>query len=166
MSRQTWLRRAEDPRLALLQDFVPRVSAAGSHALTPGQWLQSAVAHYPSRYPVRAVLADADADADAAAPRVGPQSPPAADVLAAHRSHLGVLPWAEVTPITLGKGRFHLDGGRLWWRDRTTILPTVSVSAPEVWAAVEVTGGAALWDGVRLTPLMVRTPFGAGFPDA
>ncbi len=167
VSRQTWLRSLAGSRPALLQDFLPPAVARQGAAFTAGQLLDGAIVYYPSRFPVRAVLADAADGTGSAAPDILPENslePVTAGILARHRRHLRRIPWAETTPVILPAGRIATAGKAPWWCDDDGALPVTAPIEHALWSAVSITGGLGLWDGARLTLLQVQTEYGAGYP--
>lgn len=168
VSQSTWLldRCSASPRFALLLDFFPASAGRRGAALAPGQRLQAELAFYPSRYPLRAVIAtqgDVLPDAHAA---VVPAGEPG-DPLGTHRAHLSALPWANQTPLLLGPGRVLEDGqGQLWWRgDEGGVLRLASLGNAMLWQALPLRSAVAVWDGLWARLIQVETALGKGYPD-
>ncbi|MCP1376324.1 SWIM zinc finger family protein [Dyella lutea] len=170
VSQSTWLldRCSATPRFALLLDFFPASAGRRGAALAPGQRLQAELAFYPSRHPLRAVIAtqgEEPAEETAGIAAVGFE--PAADPLQTHREHLARLPWASHTPLHLGPGRVLEDGqGQLWWRgDEGGALRLAPLANAMLWQALPLRSAVAVWDGLWARLIQVETALGKGYPD-
>ncbi len=160
------------PGFALLQDYVPGGARRPAPPFPDGAILDAELAYHPSRYPLRAVIAEGGEPVDPARrPARGPAGPDdAADPLRAYRDHLTRIPWATVTPLRLGPGRLlRRPSGQLWWSGRdaaTAALPVVTMPRADLIAAVPLDGAVGLWDGQRLDLLHLDTPYGPVTVDA
>jgi hypothetical protein len=169
VSQSTWLLdlRHAMPRFALLLDFFPASAGRRGAAWVPGQRLEAELAFYPSRYPLRAVIAAQSEVSPDASAIVASACESAADPLRAHREHLSQLPWAMQTPLYLGPGRLLEDGqGQLWWRgDAGGALRAAPLANAMLWQALPLSSAVAVWDGLRVHLVQVETALGKGYPD-
>jgi hypothetical protein len=166
VSQATWLLDlgVEVPRFALLQDYFPASAGRRTAAFSPGQRLSAALAFFPGRSPLRAVVADGGGGADGA-PAARWRAPD--DPLSVHRAHLAMLPWAHLTPLLLGPGALRVDGrDEGWWVGaQGTALRVRRPDGDAVWRGTALGGAVALWDGFQATLLRLDTPLGVAYPD-
>lgn len=165
VSQSTWLLDvcSEAPRFALLLDFFPASAGRRGAAFAHGQRLHAELAYYPSRYPMRAVIAE---HFEASAP-VAWLPVPLFDPLAEHRRHLASVPWAIQTPLRLGAGQLIKDARQqLWWSsERGVALRVVSPADDLLWRSLSISGAVVIWDGLRARLIQIETPLGRAYPD-
>lgn len=165
VAQSTWLMHTAPgaARFALLLDHFPATAGRRSAAFELGQSFHAEIAYYPSRYPLRAVLAGSQAESVEHAP--APPTP-ATDPLSHHRAHLSCLPWAQQTPLLLAEGQLLRSGGQLWWQSTSgQALPVASVSDDALWCGSEIRSAVALWDGHQATLLKFDTALGVAYPN-
>ncbi len=166
VSQATWLLDVCNarPRFALLQDFFPASVGKRVAAFTPGERLRAELVFYPSRYPLRAVVAHGDGGAVDAGTAI---SQPSVDPLAAHRAHLAAIPWAPLTPLLLGAGALRRDAReQLWWvATDGAALRVAALADDAIWRGTPLHAAAALWNGQQAVLLKLDTPLGAAYPD-
>jgi SWIM zinc finger len=164
---ETWLVNAtavgaDDPRVAVLIDFVPVSGGAFGFPYEPGEHLEAEIVFYPSAAMLRGLLVSRKPVSVAAAwPKAHGGLGPALDAFAAR---LGVLPWLDAWPLvaedveirTAGKGALVLAdaAGHALPFDRGQIdalLPMVGLAKLSV---------VFLWDGRLARVLAVNSPIG------
>jgi uncharacterized Zn finger protein len=160
----TWLiGLGADARFAVLMDFYPASGGKRSHAFTAGERFDAALAFYPARIPLRALVAERGNDTSAGA--AWPVAPAAttADCLAAFAASQDLAPWSSETPILLPSGSLARDDrGAAWWQGEASgIALPVEGSPPEPVLGIPLDASAGLWNGSRLDLLAATsTTFG------
>jgi hypothetical protein len=160
VSQTTWLLNlgAEGPRFAMLLDFYPASAGRRGSVFTPGDRFHGALAFYPARQPLRALLLKREGAADPAS-----DWPSADDKLVETLTKpLLAEPWALETPVLLPEGRIARDdSGHAWWRsaDAAVALP-VAGETQGLISGTDLTRAAALWSGGRLTILAAQSRWG------
>ena len=143
----------DPPRFALLLDFTPASAGKRASPFAPGETMLATLAFFPSRMPLRAVIAERGESADK--PSDGSIWPGmVGDPLDAYARHITREPFAPTVPLVLGPGRV-ADGA---WRGGT-VLPLAS-DVPEPVLGMALDASLATWDGQRLDLLAARTPWG------
>jgi hypothetical protein len=160
VSQTTWLLNlgAEGPRFAMLLDFYPASAGRRGSVFTPGDRFHGALAFYPARQPLRALLLKREDAADPATEWPGADE----RLVDALTKPLLAEPWALETPVLLPEGRIARDdSGHAWWRstDAAVTLP-VSGETQGLIGGTNLTRTAALWSGGRLTILAARSRWG------
>jgi hypothetical protein len=161
ISHASWLLRLTGeepaPRFALLQDYYPAASGGGRTAHRSGSRMQAELVYYPSRYPLRAIIANQQPSDD----RSGEWPAPACDLKQAFALAAMQLPWLEQLPHLLGSGRLAEDGkGRLWWQDQQQEL-ALRLKNPDVGKLLlgsELSSACILYDGVSAELLSAQSP--------
>jgi len=153
-----------EPRFAVLIDFYPASAGKRSQAFTAGERFDATMVFYPSRQPLRALLAERGNDTSAGAP--WPATPASAmpDPLSAYVAGQDAAPWSSETPILLPAGSLGRDDrGALWWQAQGEVnglaLP-VAGTPPEPVLGMTLDVSIGLWDGARLDLLAARSMFG------
>jgi hypothetical protein len=160
VSQTTWLLNlgAEGPRFAMLLDFYPASAGRRGSVFTPGDRFEGALAFYPARQPLRALLLKRDGAADPAGDWPGADE----KLVETLTKPLLAEPWALETPVLLPEGRIARDdSGHAWWRsaDAAVALP-VAGETQGLISGTDLTRAAALWSGGRLTILAAQSPWG------
>ena len=158
----TWLIRVgAEARFALLMDFYPASGGKGLRALSAGERFDAALAFYPARLPLRALVAERANDTSAGAPWPAAPAVAAADCLAAHAAAQDVTPWSSETPMLLPPGSLARDDrGAVWWHAGTAanaIALPVDGSPPEPALGIPLDASAGLWNGSRLDLLAAHS---------
>jgi hypothetical protein len=160
VSQTAWLLNlgTEGPRFAMLVDFFPASAGRRGSVFTPGDRFQGALAFYPSRQPLRALLLKREGAADPV------KEWPGADETLVETLTKPLLaePWALEIPVLLPQGRIARDeGGQAWWcsADAAVMLP-VAGETQGLIGGTDLTRAAALWSGGRLTILAAQSRWG------
>jgi len=167
VAQSTWLldRCSAAPRFALLLDYFPATAGRRQSAFEVGQQLALRLRFHPGRWPLRAIVAGSAEDAEIAPVRLEPPAMP----LARHREHLAAVPWAGLTPLSLGPGVLREDPrGRAWWQsaDGRHALPLTAVERIALWSSLPLLGAVVLWDGFQGELLSIDTPLGPAWSAA
>jgi hypothetical protein len=166
VSQATWLLDlcAEAPRFALLQDFFPASAGRRTAPFSPGQRLDAELAYFPGRWPLRAVVSDGGGGVDGVR---APRGRAPDDPLSAHRAHLALLPWANLTPLLLGAGTLRIDGrDEAWWVGaQGAVLRVRRLDGDAIWRGTPLAGAVALWNGFQASLLRIDTSLGVAHPD-
>jgi hypothetical protein len=149
ISHATWLLKMDDaePCFALLQDYYPVGAGRREAGLNLGRQIEGEMVYYPSRIPLRAVI-QAYRVHDSAA--LNSPSHEGVEPHQAHLHHLTKLPWAEVTPCLLGRGRILLDTQQgYWWRnaEQKQQLPLTNQQLNPLLLGCDLDSAFVLWDG-------------------
>jgi hypothetical protein len=160
VSQTTWLLNlgAEGPRFAMLLDFYPASAGRRGSVFTPGDRFHGALAFYPARQPLRALLLKREGAADPAMEWPGLNE----KLIETLTRPLLAEPWMLETPVLLPQGRIARDdSGHAWWRsaDAAIALPVAGESQGLIGGA-DLTCAAALWSGGRLTILAAQSRWG------
>lgn len=159
VSQTTWLLNlAPGPhRFAMLLDFFPASAGRRSSAFVAGQRFSAELAFYPSKSPLRAVIAT----------RGDPEKIPAdwphapEDPLAAHAEDSLIAPWRIETPLLLPSGRVCADAaGRAWWRSTSGQWAPLGEAPPLLTLGAAIEHAAGIWNGMRLTLIAAHTNWG------
>lgn len=150
---ETWLLRegeAQEPRFALLLDFVP-LSGGGVSAYAAGDAFEAELVYYGSSAPMRALVARQN----------GPSAPSAAaplpelslrNAFETYRSALAARPWLDVWPMAFRAARVRRAASGAFLVDETDAglaLPLAAEldgAAPGLAMASRL-DGVGLWDG-------------------
>ncbi|AZO71056.1 MULTISPECIES: SWIM zinc finger family protein [unclassified Mesorhizobium] len=164
VSHATWLLdlRSSIPRFALLLDFFPASAGRRSGAFAPGDRFKARLVFYPSRNPLRALVAERLGEA---APGSWPDfAPDAADPLAAYATFQDGAPWLADCPVLLPAGAIALDDrDGAWWQaanDPHAIALPVAGSVSQTLLGLDLAATAALWNGARLELLASQSSIG------
>jgi hypothetical protein len=162
---ETWLVNAtpgkDEPRVAVLIDFVPASGGAFGFPFEPGECLEGEVVFYPSAAPLRGLLATRKRADDVPWPRwlrgLGP-------ALREFANRLGTLPWVDGWPLmmdgvairTAGKGVLVLtdDLGHAIPLERSQVdalMPMIGIDGVSL---------LCLWDGRVAQVIAADTPIG------
>jgi len=150
ISHASWLLRLDSddqaPRFALLQDYYPAATGAGRGARRSGLRMQAELVYYPSRYPLRAIIARQEPSDD----RQTGWPAAAADLKRAFAQAAMQIPWLEQMPHLLSGGRVVAAGkGSFWWRDADDGL-AIRLKNPhlsDLLLGSELTAAFVLYDG-------------------
>ncbi|MDG4900248.1 SWIM zinc finger family protein [Mesorhizobium sp. WSM4962] len=165
VSHATWLLdlKSPIPRFAVLLDFFPASAGRRSGAFAPGDRFKARLVFYPSRIPLRALVAERLGDAS---PGNWPDFAPnaAGDPLAAYAAFQDGAPWLSDCPILLPAGAIALDEkDGAWWQaanDSHGIALPVAGSVNQTLLGLDLTVTAALWNGARLELLASQSSIG------
>ncbi|TIO50646.1 MAG: SWIM zinc finger family protein [Mesorhizobium sp.] len=163
VSHATWLLdlKSSAPRFAVLLDFFPASAGRRSGAFAPGDRFKARLVFYPSRNPLRALVAGRLGDA---APGNWPDFARAGDPLAAYASFQDGAPWLTDCPIILPAGAIALDEkDGAWWQaasDPHGIALPVAGSVSQTLLGLDLAATAALWNGARLELLASQSNMG------
>ncbi|MBZ9835408.1 SWIM zinc finger family protein [Mesorhizobium sp. CA3] len=165
VSHATWLLdlRSPTPRFALLLDFFPASAGRRSGAFAPGDRFKARLVFYPSRNPLRALVAERLGDAS---PGAWPAFAGGAetDPLAAYSVFQDKTPWLSDCPLILPAGVIALDErDGAWWQaanDPHGIALPVAGSVNQTLLGLDLAATAALWNGARLELLASQSSMG------
>lgn len=166
VSHATWLMAVSGAgtHFALLQDYYPASAGRRSQAFSAGERFDAALAYYPARQPLRALVIERR---NASSPEISwPIAPPeiASDPLAAHIDRQSAAPWSGETPILLPAGSLARDDrGGLWWQadvEGKDIALPLAGTPPEPTLGIPLQASVGLWNGARLDLLVARSAFG------
>lgn len=165
VSHATWLLdlRSPTPRFALLLDFFPASAGRRSGAFAPGDRFKARLVFYPSRNPLRALVAERLGDAS---PGAWPAFAGGAetDPLAAYSVFQDKTPWLSDCPLILPAGAIALDErDGAWWQaanDPHGIALPVAGSVNQTLLGLNLAVTAALWNGARLELLASQSSMG------
>jgi len=164
---ETWLVNAtpkdDQPRAALLIDFVPVSGGAFGFAYEPGETIEGEIVFYPSAAPLRGLMASRQAGGTharwPAADRAGLSA--ALDEFA---RQLQALPWIERWPLMAsGVEIFRSQKGQLMIGDRTGVMAPIDKGQTDALLPMVGLGGLSLfftWDGRSARILAADTPVG------
>ncbi|PZN92749.1 MAG: SWIM zinc finger family protein [Alphaproteobacteria bacterium] len=160
VAQTTWLLAlgGDTPRFAMLVDYFPASAGRRGSVFAPGEQFAGEVVFYPSRTPLRALLASREP-----LPVDERHAWPAADddITVALAAVQLAEPWRLDTPVLLPAGRIGFDpAGKAWWRAGTgTALPLAGTPAAAI-AGMRLDSAAALWSTGRLELLAAQTGWG------
>lgn len=164
VSHATWLLdlKSPAPRFAVLLDFFPASAGRRSGAFAPGDRFKARLVFYPSRTPLRALVAERLGDA---APGAWPAfASNAGDPLAAYATFQDGSPWLSDYPVILPAGAIALDEkDGAWWQaanDPHGIALPVEGSVNQTLLGLDLAATAALWNGARLELLASQSNMG------
>jgi hypothetical protein len=169
VSHATWLMnlRPGPQRHALLLDFHPASAGKRSESFTAGEQFEAALAFYPARAPLRALIVERS---PAASFLPWPAAEAPRDPLAPCAPFWNALPWGLEWPLVLPPGRILRDGrGRCWWRADVSDGPDENAGriglplareAPPPALGMALAAAAGLWNGMRLDLLAAQSSFG------
>jgi len=165
VSHATWLLDLKCPtsRFAVLLDFFPASAGRRSGAFAPGDRFKARLVFYPSRNPLRALVAERLGDVAAGAwPAFAPD--PAGDPLGAYAVFQDGSPWLSDCPIILPAGAIALDEkDGAWWQaagDPHGIALPVAGSVNQTLLGLDLAATAALWNGARVELLASQSSMG------
>ncbi|UCI07071.1 SWIM zinc finger family protein [Mesorhizobium sp. B1-1-8] len=165
VSHATWLLdlKSPTPHFALLLDFFPASAGRRSNAFAPGDRFKARLVFYPSRSPLRALVAERFGDvASGAWPEAGVNT--AADPLAAYAAFQDGAPWLSDCPLVLPPGTIQLDErDAAWWQGANGpqgIALPVAGTVNQTVLGLDLTATAALWNGARLELLASQSSIG------
>jgi len=165
VSHATWLLdlKSSVPRFAVLLDFFPASAGRRSGAFAPGDRFKARLVFYPSRNPLRALVAERLGDS---APGSWPSfaQDVASDPLAAYAAFQDDAPWLSDCPVILPAGALALDEKEgAWWQatgDPHGIALPVAGSVNQILLGLDLAATAALWSGARLELLASQSNMG------
>ncbi|MER9594777.1 SWIM zinc finger family protein [Mesorhizobium sp. M0244] len=165
VSHSTWLLdlKSAAPQFAVLLDFFPASAGRRSNAFAPGDRFNARLVFYPSRMPLRALVAERMGEV---APGAWPDFAfgAAKDPLATHASHQDAAPWIGDCPLMLPPGAILLDDrGTAWWQaedDPQGIALPIAGAVDQTLLGLDLAATAALWNGARLDLLAAQSEFG------
>jgi hypothetical protein len=165
---ETWLARlggADEPRFAVLIDFVPVSVGAVGKTYSAGECFEAELAFYPSGAPLRAIIAEQFGSVS----REGRWQAPPDDVSGAldrYESRLSCRPWLGEWPIAVRNAVVGGSSDGLVLSDSKDALPIKSKEDDALLPLVGVSGIDAfgLWDGRRLDLKFAETPLGRWLP--
>ncbi|MER8392385.1 SWIM zinc finger family protein [Mesorhizobium sp. M1340] len=165
VSHSTWLLdlKSSTPQFALLLDYFPASAGRRSNAFSPGDRFNARLVFYPSRRPLRALVAERMGDV-ASGPWPDFTLGVAKDPLAAHVCHQDAAPWLTDSPLMLPPGAILVDDrGAAWWQaadDPQGLALQISGAVNQTLLGLDLAATAALWDGARLDLLAAQSGFG------
>jgi len=163
---ETWLARlgaADEPRFAVLIDFVPVSVGAVGKTYSAGECFEAELVFYPSGAPLRAIIAEQFGGVS----REGRWPAPPDDVSGAldrYEGRLSCRPWLGDWPIAVRNATVGRDSAGLVLSDAegVNVLPIKTRSDDMLLPLVGVGGIDAfgLWDGRRLDLKLAETSIG------
>jgi uncharacterized Zn finger protein len=163
VSHATWLLdlKSASAQCAVLLDYFPASAGHRSNAFSPGDRFDARLVFYPSRQPLRALVAERAGDVTAGA---WPDFGAAKDPLAVHGSHQDGAPWLTDCPLILPPGAILLDDrGAAWWQaadDPQGLALPIAGAVNQTVLGLDLAATAALWNGARLDLLAAQSGFG------
>jgi hypothetical protein len=163
---ETWLINAspteDDPKVAVLIDFVPVSGGAFGFPFEPGEGLEGEVVFYPSAAPLRGLLATRKpADTQVAWPKAHAGLAASLDEFAVR---LGALPWLDAWPLMAESIAIRTAGtGHLLLADAARrVVPIDRAQAEALMPMIGLDSISALftWDGRLARILAMETPLG------
>ncbi|RWD04357.1 MAG: SWIM zinc finger family protein, partial [Mesorhizobium sp.] len=165
VSHSTWLLdlKSTTPQFAVLLDYFPASAGRRSNAFAPGDRFDARLVFYPSRKPLRALVAERMGEVMSGAwPDFSFGT--AKDPLATHASYQDAAPWITDCPLMLPPGAILVDDrGTGWWQaadDRQGIALPIAGAVDQTLLGLDLAATAALWDGARLDLLAAQSGFG------
>lgn len=158
ISQATWLLNLNEheQRFALLLDFFPASAGKRGAAFIAGDRFQAELVFYPSRAPLRAVIASRS---DALGEHAWPAPP--SDPLAAYAALKLEAPWRIEAPLLLPQGRIAAEAsGRAWWKASSGAPLQLRTAPPTLAFGADINKAAALWDGARLSMISAQSNWG------
>jgi hypothetical protein len=169
---RTWLVGQRTGRRALILDFT-HGSQPLDRSIAPGSAFHGALAFYPSRQPLRAVL-----KSRAESPAIAPDITRGRDVtietgLQGYAEALASNPWIIRWPLVLAGIRLVDDAGR-WFlvdeHDRGLPVRAAFTRSLQLWRLVSTSSGSPMtvvaeWDGVSALPIAAFGDAGSGYVD-
>ncbi len=150
VSHTTWLINSSAPKVsfAMLQDYYPASAGKREIGLGLGAAIEGEVLFYPSRFPIRGVIAEHKILTQS----ISPDWQPAEESLSTNfQRYMQALPWGDHMPFLLGAGRILRDSAqRYWWRgkDETTLL-LKNHDIPKLLLGSELTWAFIVWNGLQ-----------------
>ncbi|MEZ2332040.1 SWIM zinc finger domain-containing protein [Mesorhizobium sp. RCC_202] len=165
VSHATWLLdlKSAAPRFAVLLDFFPASAGRRSGAFAPGDRFKARLVFYPSRNPLRALVAERLGDVS---PGTWPDfaSGASGDPLTFYATFQDGTPWLSDCPIILPAGAIALDErDSAWWQaasDPHGIALPVAGTVDRTLLGLDLAATAALWNGARLELLASQSNMG------
>lgn len=165
VSHSTWLLdlKSTTPQFAVLLDYFPASAGRRSNAFAPGDRFDARLVFYPSRKPLRALVAERMGEVISGAwPDFSFGA--AKDPLATHASYQDAAPWIADCPLMLPPGAILVDDrGTGWWQaadDPQGIALPIAGAVNQTLLGLDLAATAALWDGARLDLLAAQSGFG------
>jgi hypothetical protein len=169
---RTWLVGQRTGRRALILDFA-HGSQPLDRSIAPGSAFHGALAFYPSRQPLRAVL-----KSRAESPAIDPDIRQGRDVtietgLQRYAEALASNPWIFRWPLVLAGTRPVDDAGR-WFlvdeQDHGLPVRAAFTRSLQLWRLVSTSSGSPMtvvaeWDGVSALPIAAFDDAGSGYID-
>lgn len=163
---ETWLARLGDddePRFAVLMDFVPLSVGAVGRTYSPGECFEAELIFYPSDAPLRAIIAEQVGGVTTQGRWCAPPDNVAA-ALDRYEAKLGARPWLGDWPIAVHNAIVARvpDGLVLSDSERENILPIKARNDDTILplVGVEAIDAFGLWNGRRLDLMLAETPIG------
>ncbi len=159
ISHSRWLIniKAEQPEFALLLDHYPAAAGKREAGMSIGSQIKAELLYYPSRAPLRAVIAAQEGIAPA---DYMPWSNTGADLWKTYSDYLKALPWLEQCPCLLGPGRILLDSQqRGWWKNakKSQTLPLGKTKLHPLLLGCDLQSAFIIWNGEYADVLSVQT---------
>jgi hypothetical protein len=159
ISHSRWLINieAEHPEFALLMDHYPAGAGKREAGMSIGSQIKAELLYYPSRVPLRAVIATQESIAPAdyiAWTNAG------ADLWKTYGEYLKALPWSEQCPCLLGPGRILLDSHqRGWWKsaEKSQVVPLGKSKLHPLLLGSDLQSAFVIWNGEYAEILSVQT---------
>jgi hypothetical protein len=157
VERRVWLHGQASGRRALLLDFAAGGQGFASAWLT-GSALQATLAFFPSRVPLRALVAERDDSQPVPAQLPEPDAPQEWRALA---QRLAGHAWLPLAPLLLGRAvprpAAAPAGGSAWQAVAEGRSVPLALADDDAWLLLAMAGGrpvtlAGEWDGQRLRP--------------
>ncbi|AZO09347.1 SWIM zinc finger family protein [Mesorhizobium sp. M3A.F.Ca.ET.080.04.2.1] len=166
VSHATWLLdlQSPTPRFAVLLDFFPASAGRRSGAFAPGDRFKARLVFYPSRNPLRALVAERLGDVTSGAAWPVFSQGAAGDPLQAYSTFQDNAPWLSECPVILPAGAILTDErDGVWWQagsGPSAIALPVEGTVNHTLLGIELTATAALWNGARLELLASQSNIG------
>jgi hypothetical protein len=164
---ETWILRegaAGPPRFALLLDFVPLASGAGTGGYLAGDVFEAELVFYGATVPLRALVGTQTRPT--ARSRALPPLPDLslAEAFAGYRAALGARPWLGEWPLAFRAATVRRRAREPYLVDPADglALPFAPEQEPSVWALARAGAidGIGLWDGRHLRLAQAATALG------
>jgi hypothetical protein len=148
-------------RFALLLDYFPASLGKRSSAFMVGERFTAELAFYPSRLPMRAVIAERKLETEPIDLKASEWPNPYSDPLAAYRDVLMISPWSVEVPLLLSTGALVQSGSQVWWQSENHSISLPILDKPQKSImGLELHKTAALWDGMSLKLLSGLSQWG------
>lgn len=167
---ETWLWREtqlEEPRFAVLIDFVPVATGAASSGYSVGDRVEAELVFYPSALPLRAQIAQSSSGARSSEEML---ELPAQSLREAYQSYERALlqqPWIDVWPFYATHARVRRHGSQLFLCDGdeqaallALALPPAQFSQASPLLNVAKLDAIGVWDGYYLNLCWAQTELG------
>jgi hypothetical protein len=165
---ETWLWReaaTEEPRIALLIDFVPVASGATRGAYQAGERIDATLVFYPSAKPLRALIKQITSPVQECPSEVDFPDENLNMAMDGYERALGAIPWLGVWPMSFRSAQVRRNGERLYLSSTNGIAMALPLLAAQTsmatpLLATEIVAGFGLWDGYFIRLTFAQTAFG------